>query len=214
MQERVKNGGPPLTRWETRFIKKCNQDILKWVSRQSRENVMGWSQVYIWRLIPFALIILIIEEIIPLVVIYAPFILPSTCVLPSQKERIDAKRRTKQFECVQLHKPVFEEVFQRSQAISTSSSSQLLENVSLEPFCGYVSAGVLLAFLVFWHYWHIWLVCSILSLSTIGPNSLRLRRIQRHLASIVEDDALLRKEGSGQRLSEAELQDALEERGM
>ena len=93
---------------------------------------------YVNRLIPFALIILIIEEIIPLVVIYAPFILPSTCVLPSQKERIDAKRRAKQFEYSQLHKSVFEDVYLRSQSASNLSSKGLLEKVALEPFCGYV----------------------------------------------------------------------------
>ena len=48
------------------------------------------------RLIPFLLIVIIAEEVIPLVVIYAPFLLPSTCLLPSQKERIDAKKREKQ----------------------------------------------------------------------------------------------------------------------
>lgn len=55
---------------------------------------------------------------------------------------------------------------------------------------------------------------SLLALSTLGPNSLRSSRIQRYLASIAADDALLLKEGSGQKLSEADLRDALEERGM
>lgn len=90
------------------------------------------------RLIPFALIILIIEEIIPLVVIYAPFILPSTCVLPSQKERIDSKRRAKQLAYVQLHKPTFMEIFKRSYVNANVSPKHLLDNISLEPLCGYV----------------------------------------------------------------------------
>ena len=29
MRERVKNGGPPLTRWETRFIRTYKEDALK-----------------------------------------------------------------------------------------------------------------------------------------------------------------------------------------
>lgn len=40
--------------------------------------------------------ILIIEEIIPLVVLYVPEILPSTCILPSQRERIDSQRHERQ----------------------------------------------------------------------------------------------------------------------
>lgn len=41
------------------------------------------------RLVPFISIIVILEEILPLVIIYAPFLLPSTCKLPSQARRIE-----------------------------------------------------------------------------------------------------------------------------
>lgn len=41
-------------------------------------------------------IVIILEEIIPLIVIYAPGMLPSTCILHSQRERIELKRRQKQ----------------------------------------------------------------------------------------------------------------------
>ena len=44
---------------------------------------------------PFIFIALLLEEVIPLIAIYAPFMLPSTCVLPSQRERIEAKRSEK-----------------------------------------------------------------------------------------------------------------------
>lgn len=42
------------------------------------------------RLVPFLSIVLVLEEALPLVVIYAPFLLPSTCKLPSQQRRIDS----------------------------------------------------------------------------------------------------------------------------
>lgn len=35
---------------------------------------------------------LLIEEVIPLIIIYAPFLLPSTCLLPSQRERMDQSK--------------------------------------------------------------------------------------------------------------------------
>lgn len=41
-----------------------------------------------------------------------------------------------------------------------------------------------------------------------------MHRIQRHLLQVAEDDALLLKEDMGKGLTEAELQEALEERGM
>ena len=45
------------------------------------------------RLAPFVLVLVTLEELIPLMVLYAPFMLPSTCILPSQRERILSKRR-------------------------------------------------------------------------------------------------------------------------
>lgn len=43
---------------------------------------------------------------------------------------------------------------------------------------------------------------------------MRLRKIQRHLQQIAEDDVLLSKEDMGKALAEAEVREALEERGM
>ena len=50
--------------------------------------------------------------------------------------------------------------------------------------------------------------------SSWGFSALRLRRIQRHLQQVAEDDALLIQEDMGKHLSQAELQAALDERGM
>ncbi|KAJ3011915.1 hypothetical protein NUW54_g2023 [Trametes sanguinea] len=167
---RVKAGGAPLSRWETRFIANYKRDALK--------------------LIPFALIIIIAEEAIPLVVIYTPFLLPSTCLLPSQKERIDAKRREKQRSFAELMQPVFEGVHSRALSQPDASLDVLLDKSALISYNG------------------------VLSLSTFGPPPMRLRRIKKHLRSIAADDELLFRENSGERLSVDELREALEERGM
>jgi hypothetical protein len=39
-------------------------------------------------LVPFVFIAIILEEIIPLIAIWYPEMLPSTCILPSQRDRI------------------------------------------------------------------------------------------------------------------------------
>lgn len=57
-------------------------------------------------------------------------------------------------------------------------------------------------------------LCRLLSLSTWGPNFRRRKRVERHIGSVVADDALLVKEGMGDRLTHPELLEALEERGM
>ena len=49
------------------------------------------------RVIPFVVIALLLEEVIPIIAIYAPSLLPSTCILPSQQERIQQKKSKKAF---------------------------------------------------------------------------------------------------------------------
>lgn len=49
------------------------------------------------RLVPFLLILIILEEALPLIVLYAPFLLPSTCILPNQRARITWKRDDAQY---------------------------------------------------------------------------------------------------------------------
>src|ERR1700730_17992683 len=55
---------------------------------------------------------------------------------------------------------------------------------------------------------------SLLSQSTWGPNFRRRQKIERHMRLVAADDALLVKEGLGDRLTHPELLEALEERGM
>ncbi|KAM5530923.1 hypothetical protein V8D89_015413 [Ganoderma adspersum] len=170
IQARVKGGGKPFTRWETRFIANYNRDALK--------------------LIPFVLIIIIAEEAIPLVVIYAPFLLPSTCLLPSQRERIENKRREKQTNSAVAMKSVFRDVYQRTAEQPELSVDKLLDRTAVVSYSG------------------------MFSLSTFGIPAMRMRRVKKHLASIAADDALLIRENFAGRLTAHELREALEERGL
>jgi hypothetical protein len=47
---------------------------------------------------------LILEEALPLIVLYAPFMLPSTTILPSQAARIFAKREEKKAQALSTAK--------------------------------------------------------------------------------------------------------------
>ena len=94
-------------------------------------------------MIPFALIIIVIEEILPLVVLYTPFLLPSTCILPSQKERIDGKKREKQQGYAITMNSAFEEIFQKGQSDPSLSAQSLLEGPGLTSMSGYVQVFVL-----------------------------------------------------------------------
>ncbi|KAI0063701.1 hypothetical protein BV25DRAFT_1801777 [Artomyces pyxidatus] len=167
IRARVKAGGPPLDRWETRFLAMHRSDLAK--------------------LVPFVVIILLLEEVIPLIVLYAPFMLPSTCILPSQRARIETKRRDKQ------------------RAFSLEARDELRSIVTSAAKAGSTplpSGHALVA------------LCGMLSISTMGPSPLRATRVAKHLRAIAADDALLVQEGMGERLTHPELLEALEERGI
>jgi LETM1-like protein len=58
------------------------------------------------------------------------------------------------------------------------------------------------------------MVFRLLRLSTVGFNALRIRRIRRHVEFLAVDDQLLLQDGLLGQLSEKDLDEALEERGM
>jgi hypothetical protein len=87
------------------------------------------------RLVPFVAIVLLLEEVIPLIVLYAPGMLPSTCILASQRERIDAKRREEQRAFAETMRDIFSDVFK---AGPTALASRLPSTVSGIALCGQV----------------------------------------------------------------------------
>ncbi|RDX50026.1 hypothetical protein OH76DRAFT_1402873 [Lentinus brumalis] len=171
IEARVKSGGAPLSRWEQRFIANFKQDALK--------------------LIPFMLVVIIAEELIPVMVIYAPFLLPSTCLLPSQKERIDNKRREKQKNYLESMRPVFHSVHSRAVSEPELSADALLKDRSVP-----------ISYL------------GLFAQSSFGIPAMRIRRVKKHLSTIAADDAFLVRENYGERLTALELREALEERGI
>lgn len=64
------------------------------------------------RLVPFVVIVIIAEELIPFVALYAPRMLPSTCVLPGQRDRIVSRARNQQLNALFSHRDVFEAISQ------------------------------------------------------------------------------------------------------
>ena len=102
IQERVKSGGAPLTWRERRFIVTNKSDLFKYAHFRFVSICIFFLTFFVIRLVPFVLTLVIIEEIIPLIVMYAPGMLPSTCVLPSQRARIDTKRHSRQRESYEI----------------------------------------------------------------------------------------------------------------
>ncbi|KAI6044700.1 hypothetical protein EDC04DRAFT_328581 [Pisolithus marmoratus] len=167
IQMRVKSGGALPTRAELRFIRTYKRDAFK--------------------LVPFMVIVLIAEELVPFVALYFPRMLPSTCVLPGQRDRIACKARADQLGVLFRNRGVYEAIYKDGQRTGFVHVRGLKDPVA---------------------------VCSLLGLPAWGPSLLAAWRIRRHLKIITEDDNLLRGEGYGRGLNIRELDEALSERGM
>ncbi|KAG6908387.1 hypothetical protein DXG01_004816 [Tephrocybe rancida] len=171
IRARIKAGGSLLTRAEYRLIRTQKSDINK--------------------VVPFLFIALLLEEIIPLIAIYAPFMLPSTCILPSQRERIETKRADKATAFSLEYRHIYNQLKQAEPPAP-----------GLLPLEALTQPGATTA------------ICGLLRISTVGIDALRIRRIKNHLRFIAEDDKLLIQDQLLDKLSPKDLEDALGERGI
>ncbi|KAI6129462.1 hypothetical protein EDD16DRAFT_1471396 [Pisolithus croceorrhizus] len=167
IRKRVKSGGALPTRAEVRFIQTFKQDAFK--------------------LVPFMVVVLIAEELVPFVALYFPRMLPSTCVLPGQRDRIAFKARSDQLNALFRNRGAYEAMYKDGERTGFIQVRGLKDPVA---------------------------VCGLLGLPAWGPSLLAIWRIRHHLKVVAEDDDLLRGEGYGRDLTIRELNEALSERGM
>ncbi|KAJ3753599.1 hypothetical protein EV360DRAFT_53206 [Lentinula raphanica] len=169
IKARVRAGGLPMTRAESRLINLQRRDVIK--------------------LMPFIVMAIVVEELIPVAAIYAPFMLPSTCILPGQRSRIEEKKTQRAIASATKAQSIFAII--RKDAIDGTLPFSALRGTG--------SAA---------------LACSLLRLPTFGNDLLRTWRIRRHLHFIQNDDRLLISEKSVDSLSDQDVAQALEERGL
>lgn len=160
-----------------------------------------------YRVVPFVLIALILEEILPLIVLYAPFMLPSTCILPSQSARIAEKGVEKATKFSTQYQPLFQDLAKKN-----GRSDILRESAASTAFCGCVNIHISLYLFFAFDEYHVF--SRVLGLRTWGLQFQRRRRIEKHLQFIAEDDRLLGEHDSLSTLTPEELDHALRERGM
>lgn len=80
LQKGVQRQGWELTRREKRFVSRTKADL--------------------WKIVPFVFFLMTLEEILPLMVLYTPWLLPSTTILPSQFLRIKSAEEVKKREAL------------------------------------------------------------------------------------------------------------------
>ena len=138
IQARIKAGGSPLSRFENRLIRTQQDDV----NKQVRLLPQSISSNAIYRVIPFIFIALLLEEVIPLIAIYAPFMLPSTCILPSQRARIEARKTEKAIAFANNYQPLFAQLKLKEGPAGDFSVNLLKENEVSFAICGLVESYV------------------------------------------------------------------------
>ena len=63
------------------------------------------------------IVVVIMEELIPFIALYAPRMLPSTCILPGQRDRINAKACNNQLLCLTANRHIFEFLLKESESL-------------------------------------------------------------------------------------------------
>ncbi|KAJ8590405.1 hypothetical protein M405DRAFT_861370 [Rhizopogon salebrosus TDB-379] len=167
IRSRTATGGPAPSRAELRFIRTYQHDAMK--------------------LIPFLIVVIIMEELIPFIALYAPRMLPSTCILPGQRDRINAKACNNQLLALTANRDIFELLLKQTESLGFIAPQSLGQPGAL---------------------------CGLIGLPAWGPSQLTRWHLQRHLQYISSDDKVLKQEGYGRDLTLPELKEALQERGM
>ncbi|KAI9591146.1 LETM1-like protein-domain-containing protein [Syncephalis fuscata] len=176
-------GGQIMTRADYQMITRASADIRK--------------------LLPFIGILIILPESIPLLLIFAPGLVPSTCILPSQmenknrkvQERRDAMTRAI-YESTEKNNLIPAKVYCNSDSLRELAiqypTEFLLDQLSKEHLAAY---------------------CRFLGLSDFGSLYMLQRRFVKHMDYLRLDDELIQRE-SIESLSEELLRTAAEERGI
>lgn len=121
----------------------------------------------------FVAILVILEEILPLVVIYLPSLLPSTCILPSQLETIHSATELKR------HRVISDLQAPESEVAKVSGAGSDLGDVLSQ-----LSSQALSQ------------LATVYNLATWGTQGMLRSRIASHLRYLRDDDGLM-SEGRG-----------------
>ncbi|GJJ69106.1 LETM1 and EF-hand domain-containing protein 1, mitochondrial [Entomortierella parvispora] len=159
------------------------------------------TDIDVKRMIPFGLIFLLATEYIPLIIIFAPQLIPSTCVTPSQldgrRKKIHEKRSTmteklilqNKREITKEHLASYNSFISIAKKYGEGFDYNMIDRQHLSSFCKFMG------------------------LSGFGPKFMLKKRLDKHMTYLHKDDVLLHQEGLDS-LTFSELQVANEERGM
>ncbi|KAF9355847.1 hypothetical protein BGX34_010232 [Mortierella sp. NVP85] len=153
------------------------------------------------RLIPFGLVFVLATEYIPLIIIFAPQLIPSTCVAPSQLEgrrrKMHEKRSAMTEKLIRLNRREI-----TKEGVANYNSFITIAKTYGEAFDYKVIDRD-----------HLGSFCRFMGLSGFGPKFMLRKRLDKHMTYLKQDDVLIQRDGIDS-LTFSELQLANEERGM
>ncbi|KAI1298779.1 hypothetical protein EDD11_006749 [Mortierella claussenii] len=188
-----------------------NKKIVKDLKRAQKEEghqltrrefqLIHKTEIDLKRLVPFGLVFLLATEYIPLIIIFAPQLIPTTCVTPSQLEgrrkKIHEKRSVMTEKLIRLNRREI-----NKEALASYNSFMTIAKKYGEGFDYQLIDRE-----------HLASFCKFMGLSGFGPRFMLQKRLNKHMLYLKEDDTLLQKDGIDT-LTFSELQLANEERGM
>ncbi|CAM0139872.1 hypothetical protein VKS41_007216 [Umbelopsis sp. WA50703] len=183
LKDKVEREGYVLSRDEYQLIKISEKDMIK--------------------LIPFAAIFLILAESIPLFVMFAPGLVPSTCVTPGQMQKQREKLYKKRLE-------MSKNVVQSGSKVEGISVNDFLSHANVCRLAKRYEMDFQLSNI---DRKHLSAYCRFMGLGSWGTHGMLRKRLDKHLDYIVQDDKYIAEEGVEQ-LEINELEQAAEERGM
>ncbi|KAI9466448.1 LETM1-like protein-domain-containing protein [Zychaea mexicana] len=155
------------------------------------------------KLAPFGLIFLVLPESIPLFVIFAPGIIPSTCLTESQvlkqRQKLDEARQRMSSNVIQASHQIGR--IAPEDFLSLRKFFKIAKGYHYDFELPQVNKDNLSAY------------CRFMGLKGWGTKGMLEKRLNKHLDYLLEDDKLIAKEGI-ESLNMPELQHAVEERGM
>ncbi|KAJ9117457.1 hypothetical protein QFC22_004307 [Naganishia vaughanmartiniae] len=165
LQKGRKLEGWDLTRRELRFVERTQGDLI--------------------RLIPFMVLLATLEELLPLMVLYSPWMLPTATILPSQLLRIKAAEEERR-------RGALLELGKHIKGISQATSPKGVEDLDTLELNQ---------------------LCRALDLGNFAPDFWLRRRLLSRLEWLKGDDALLRRNSDSSALTIEEKRLALGQRG-
>lgn len=87
------------------------------------------------------IVVIVMEELIPFIALYAPRMLPSTCILPGQRDRINSKACNNQLLALTANRQIFELLLKERESFGFIETQSLGQPGAL---CRYVHQKCLL----------------------------------------------------------------------